>query len=127
MRKNIEIMRTFFAFCVKSGWVTVNPAKAVKAPIVPPNPTLPFTDEEFEKTLWAVDLFRETHPKVTAEKQRKLKALVLVMRYSGIRISDAVGSKRDRIEKGKLFLYQAKTGTPVWIPLPLSAALPFQK
>ena len=118
MRKNIEIMRAFFAFCVESGWVSSNPAKAVKPPIVPPNPTLPFTDEEFEKILWAVDLFRETHPKVTEEKQCKLKALVLVMRYSGIRISDAVGLKRDRIEKGKLFLYQAKTGTPVWIPLP---------
>jgi len=32
MRKNIEIMRAFFAFCVESGWVTANPAKAVKPP-----------------------------------------------------------------------------------------------
>jgi len=103
---------------VQSGWVTVNPAKAVEPPIVPPNPTIPFTDEEFEKILWAVDLFRETHSKVMEEKQRKLKALALVMRYSGMRIPDAVGLKRDRVEKGKLFLYQAKTGTPVWIPLP---------
>lgn len=118
MRKNIEIMRAFFAFCVESGWVTTNPAKAVKPPIVSPNPTLPFTDEEFEKILWAVDLFCEKHPKVAAEKQRQLRALVLVMRYSGIRISDAVGLKRDRVKAGKLFLYQAKTGTPVWIPLP---------
>lgn len=48
----------------------------------------------------------------------KLKVLVLFLRHSGIRISDAVGLKRDQVEKGKLFLYQAKTGTSVSIPLP---------
>lgn len=63
MRKNIEIMRAFLAFCVESGWVSGNPAKAVKPPIVPPNPTLPFIDEEFEKILWALDCFREKHRK----------------------------------------------------------------
>ena len=85
---------------------------------MPPNPTLPFTEVEMEKILWAVDAFTELHPKLAAERQRKLKALVLLMRYAGVRISDAVGLKNDRVERGKLFLYQAKTGTPVWIPLP---------
>jgi len=40
------------------------------------------------------------------------------MRYSGVRISDAVTVKRDRIKNGKLFLYAAKTGKPVYVPLP---------
>jgi integrase/recombinase XerD len=44
------------------------------------------------------------------------------MRYSGLRISDAVSLKRDAVDaKGLLFLYQAKTGTPVSIPLPKEA------
>src|ERR1035441_9212864 len=41
------------------------------------------------------------------------------MRYSGLRISDAVSLNSDRNDaSGRLFLYQAKTGQPVQIPLP---------
>lgn len=40
------------------------------------------------------------------------------MRYSGLRIGDAVTCERERLVKSKLFLYQAKTGTPVYCPLP---------
>lgn len=40
------------------------------------------------------------------------------MCYSGLRIRDAVTLERSRIQGEKLFLYTAKTGTPVWCPLP---------
>jgi integrase/recombinase XerD len=53
-----------------------------------------------------------------ANSPRKLKALILLMRYSGIRISDAVVFRRDRLKDGKLFLRQARTKHPVWVPLP---------
>lgn len=46
-------------------------------------------------------------------------ALVLLMRWSGLAIKDAVGLKRDRLdEHGVLFLRRAKTGVPVFVPLP---------
>jgi hypothetical protein len=41
------------------------------------------------------------------------------MRWSGLAIKDAVGLKRDRLdERGVLFLRRAKTGVPVFVPLP---------
>jgi len=43
---------------------------------------------------------------------------VLLLRYSGLRIGDALSLSRDRFAGGKLFLYTAKTGTVVWCPLP---------
>ena len=43
--------------------------------------------------------------------------MVLLLRYSGLRIGDAVTLTRDKIKDGKLFLRTAKTGTPVWLPL----------
>ena len=43
---------------------------------------------------------------------------MLLLRYSGLRIRDAVTLSRERICDGKLFLYTAKTGTAVWCPLP---------
>ncbi len=41
------------------------------------------------------------------------------MRYTGLRISDAVGLPRSALANGKVFLRaQMKTGTPVWVPVP---------
>ena len=48
----------------------------------------------------------------------RLHALVLLLLYSGLRIRDAVTLSRDRVVNGKLLLYTAKTGTPVFCPLP---------
>jgi integrase/recombinase XerD len=43
---------------------------------------------------------------------------VLLLRHSGLRIGDAATLGRSRIAGDKLFLYTAKTGTPVCLPLP---------
>jgi integrase/recombinase XerD len=68
--------------------------------------------------LWAVDTLREIHPLIPVSAEKKIRAMILLMRNSGIRVSDAVVIKRDRITDGKLFLYTQKTGTPVWCPVP---------
>lgn len=44
--------------------------------------------------------------------------MILLLRYSGLRISDAALLQRSRLSGDKLFLYTQKTGTPVWVPLP---------
>lgn len=118
MQKRLEMLRSFFRFCVDSGWIDRNPAKVVRLPIVVLNPTLPFTELEMENILWACDMVRDKHPAMDPGIERKLRALVLLMRYSGLRVTDAVTLKKDRITKDKLFLYQAKTKHPVWVPLP---------
>ena len=117
-RKRLELLRGFFRFCLDSGWVQTNPAKAVKPPQVRQSPTLPYSESEWEKITWALDAYGEIHAQSPEKVRKQLRALVLLMRYSGLRISDAVLLKRDRITMGKLLLYQAKTGHPVWIPLP---------
>jgi integrase/recombinase XerD len=40
------------------------------------------------------------------------------MRWSGLRIRDAITLERHRLHGDSLLLYQAKTGTPVYVPLP---------
>ncbi len=45
-----------------------------------------------------------------------------MMRYTGLRISDCVSLTTDRIDGEKIFLYTAKTGTPVFTILPDSVA-----
>jgi integrase/recombinase XerD len=118
MQKRLEMVRKFFTFCVDSDWIEKNPARSVEAPVVNYEPTLPFTDEEMEKILWAAESIREAHPRIPAGTEKKLMALILLMRYSGVRISDAVLFKRGSLKNGKLFLRQEKTKQPVWVPLP---------
>jgi integrase/recombinase XerD len=117
-QKRLEMVRKFFTFCVDSDWIEKSPAKGVEAPAAKYDPTLPFTAQEMEKILWAADSIREAHPKIPEETPKKLKALILLMRYSGIRISDAVMFRREKLKNGKLFLRQEKTKHPVWVPLP---------
>jgi integrase/recombinase XerD len=95
-----------------------NPANVVRLPVVNFEPTLPFTEEEMESILWACDMVRDKHPNMDAGIEKRLKALVLLLRYSGLRITDAVTLQKDKIKGGKLFLYQTKTKYPVWVPLP---------
>ena len=43
------------------------------------------------------------------------------MRYSGLRVGDTIALSADRLTENKLLLYTAKTGTPVYLPLPPEA------
>ena len=49
--KKLERLRSFFGFCVASGWRQDNPARILKNPIVTNPPTLPFTDAEVQSFL----------------------------------------------------------------------------
>jgi integrase len=109
-QKKLETLRAFFRFCASAGWIESNPAPSVKLPKVQQVPTLPFTDREVDKLLKACDRYRGNGT--------RLRAMILLLRHSGLRIGDAVGLTRDRVAGGKFFLYTQKTGTPVRIPLP---------
>ena len=111
--KKLEALRTLFRFAHASGWIGENPAAKIKSPKITDRPTLPFTRDEMVIILAACDRY-EGGPAYG----RRLRALILLLRYSGLRIRDALTLPRDRIVKGKLFLRTAKTGTPVYLPLP---------
>lgn len=50
----------------------------------------------------------------------KIEPMVLLLRYSGLRMQDAACLGRARLVDDKLFLYQQKTGMPVYCPMPSS-------
>jgi integrase/recombinase XerD len=111
-RKKLEALRAFCRFAHDSGWLATNPVTKLKPPRIIDRPTMPLTRNEFTSLLAACDKYPD---KLNAVR---LRALVLLLRHSGLRITDAVTLPRDRITDGKLFLYTAKTGTPVYCPLP---------
>lgn len=111
-RKKLEATRAFFRFCQQSGWIPINPAAVLKPGRTVDPEIIPITKAEFDKILRAC----ETYP--DKENRIRLRALVLVMWYTGLRVRDVVTLKKDRIKNGKLFLRTAKTGTDVFCPLP---------
>ena len=117
-RKKLESLRTFMRFCWESGWVPNNPASILKPPKTTDPPTVPFTPEEVAQILSACEQYYGGRGQRGRINAYRLHALVLLLLYSGLRIRDAVTLSNDRIVNGKLLLYTAKTGTPVFCPLP---------
>ncbi len=113
--KKLERLRAFLRFSERRKWIDSNPAIELKAPKISNRPTLPFTREEMMKILAALDKYADRAGLASAQR---LRAFVLLLRYSGMRIGDAVQCGFGRIKGNKLFLYTQRTGVAVQCILP---------
>jgi len=116
--KKIERLRAFFRYASENGWIDSNPAKPLKAPQVRQRPTMPFTREEMTQILAACDIYPDNFGRPDQLNAKRLRAFVLLLRYTGLRISDAATLACERLKGNRLFLYTAKTGVPVYCLLP---------
>lgn len=114
----------FFAFCIQNGWVHENPALKVKRSAPTSLPTGWFPKAEFQRIVDATYAYGEWRGGRDFHfRADRLRALVLLMRWSGLSIQDAVTLERERLsDDGKIFLYRAKTGVPVNVPVPPDVA-----
>ncbi len=108
--KNLGFLKAFFRFCESAGWIRSNPTVALKPPRVKPAPTLPFSEKELRDLLDACRGYNGNGD--------RLRAMILLLRYSGLRIGDAVMLRRERLSGTTLMLYTQKSGTHVRVPLP---------
>src|SRR5438552_9471440 len=112
----------FFEFAVEMGWIARNVARADAVILKYDDTQKPraLTDSQFETLLASVP---RINGRSTDELRRKLRGLMLLMRWTGMAIRDAVTIERNRFQKNgapgftKLFLYRAKTGKPVYATL----------
>jgi site-specific recombinase XerD len=96
--KEIELLRQFFEFCRDREWTTKNPAKSLKRPIMrEANDVVPYTQEEMVKIFRACDEIGRT----SYERLRE-RAMALLMRYAGLRISDVITLSREHIQGNRL-------------------------
>jgi integrase len=87
-------------------------------------PTDYFPPDEFAMIIDATYIYNpkawNTEPRSQATRVR---TLILLMRWSGMAISDAVSLERNRLtENDEIFLRRAKTGQPVYVPIPPDVA-----
>jgi integrase/recombinase XerD len=81
--------------------------------------------------LEATKLYRGDRWKLDTTAGARLRTLSLVMRWTGLRIRDAVTLEKLKLTKTDrggdcIFLYQAKTGEPVYCPIPPEVASELQ-
>lgn len=115
-------LSVFSKYCLDRDWMRHNFVEKMSKIKVPRSPTLPLTREEFDRTIAAVEQYGSRSHDASWRRQRAV-AMLLLLRWSGLRISDAAKLERSKLtDDGKLFLYTQKTGQPVYVPLPPSVA-----
>jgi integrase/recombinase XerD len=121
-KKKQERLTGFFWFCIRAGWIAQNPTNGMGRISVTQAPTDYFTREEYDKIVDTTFAYRENRGDIGSANSTRLRTLTLLMRWSGLRIRDAITLERTRLIGDNLLLYQAKTGTPVYVPLPPQVA-----
>ncbi len=105
--KKQERLRSIFRFAVAQKWVQENPSLLLGKIKVEPTQQLPFSEEEMGRILRTA---RASSPETYV--------FVLVMRFSGLRISDVCTLHISSLEGNHLALRTVKTGAKVRVLLP---------
>lgn len=122
LRKEIEYVRAFCEFLLTQGHLKTNPARKVRAPRNVDPPTMPFNPDEVKAILAAVDQIDNNYSVGIDRARIRARALILLLLYSGLRISDAVKLERSRLEvDGRLMIRMMKTGGKLYVKLPADA------
>ena len=117
-----ERLRSFLRYCFDSQWISRIPRlSAVK---VEQSPTTPLSAEDYK------GLLDTTYATFADEPERgpKMRALLQLMRHSGLAIRDALTLKRSEIQHDKrknlyrVVTARQKTGTHVSVPIPPDVA-----
>ena len=127
-----QMLITFFHFCISRKWISINPAKELKAPRnLKPNEVVPYTLQEESQILAACDQIGggKYNRSGARYEQLRARAMIMLFRHTALRVSDVSTSRKDAVswdpEKNtwRVFLYTQKTGDPVFLPIPDSLKL----
>lgn len=113
--KELQTLRLFFDFCVRRRWLTHNVAKDVHLPRgIKPKEVIPYRDAEVARLVATCDEIGKQF-----YERRRARAMVLLMRYTGLRISDVMTLARDRVRNQMIHLHTQKTSGVVRLPIPV--------
>jgi site-specific recombinase XerD len=117
-RRNQEVLRAFFKFCVKSDFIPKNPAADLD-PIPETRPkTEPFTHQEMQRIFAAVETLQDEYGRQGQPIAAQTKAFILVMRYTGMAIGDTAKLEKADVQGCRVRTYRKKTGEDVFAKVP---------
>jgi integrase/recombinase XerD len=122
-RKELETLRAFFYWCEERGWCQKNPARKLKMPLVDDLKTQPFSGDEVRSLIAAAGDLSSDNPAETEYVRRRARALMYVLLYSGLRISDVAELQRSALASTRhLTLRVLKNGVRLKVLLHPTAA-----
>jgi site-specific recombinase XerD len=112
--KELKTLSLFFSFCRERNWIEDNPAKRIKTPKnIKPSEVVPYTSAEVARIITACDHFgRGPYERLRA------RAMILLLHYTALRVSDVATLARDRVRDGQILVRTLKTGGTVYLPVP---------
>jgi site-specific recombinase XerD len=119
--KELGTIRQFFRHCLDNEWIYRNWAEKVPMPKnLKPAAREPYTPNEIARIVAACDAMGRS-----AYERLRARAMILLLRYTALRISDVATLEKDRIRNGEIFVRTTKNGKPVRLPVhpALQAAL----
>ena len=119
--KELGTLRHFFRFCLDNEWILRSWADKVQMPRnLKPADREPYEPNEVAKIIAACDGIGRS-----AYERLRARAMVLLLRYTALRISDVATLEKDRVRNGEIFVRTTKNGKPVRLPVhaALQAAL----
>jgi integrase/recombinase XerD len=116
-RRNAKTLRSFFRYCISRKWHTEDPTVVLRFPKEPAKKSKEqvkyLTPDQFTAIMEEPDISNH----VTDYNKLRIKALILTMRWTGLRISDAVVLTTDKIVNDVLKVVTRKASTQVQIPM----------
>jgi site-specific recombinase XerD len=117
-RRNQELLKAFFRFCVKSDFILKTPAADLD-PIPEGRPkTEPFTQEEMSRIFSAAGSLRDEYGRQGQPIADQTKAFILVMRYTGMSIGDTAKLEKAHVQGCRIRTYRKKTREDVFAKVP---------
>jgi site-specific recombinase XerC len=92
---NINRLRSFYKFCLRFKWVDENLAKKIDSPEGEDVQVEPWGPEQFDLVVRTAERFPLDRQQVATNEE--LVAFILVVRHTGLRISDAALLTQDRL------------------------------
>jgi integrase len=119
-QKKQERLRTVLKYAYSRKMIERNPALELGRIVVKLKQVAPFTDDEMKAIESAAKarIEDETRSKGERERSKQAYALILLMRYSGLRISDATMLSVDKLVNNRLSLRTQKSGKDISVLLP---------
>jgi integrase len=116
-RRNAKTLRYFFQRGINRKWISADPTGILRFPKEDTSKKREdvkyLTAEQFDNVMSGCDKFS----RMTDYNKQRIAALVLTMRWTGLRISDAVVLTADKIQGDVLRVRTKKASTAVQIPL----------
>jgi integrase len=117
-RRNQEIIRSFFKFCVRSDFAAKNHAADLDPVPEGRAKTEPFTREEMARIFTAIDSLPDEYGRLGQPAAMQTRAFVLVMRYTGMSIGDTAKLEKADVDGSRIRTYRKKTGENVFAKVP---------